>query len=1327
MLHIFERELVGSSAGGFNTGLTGLGFQSETKKKAQVESVYTHNFSYKKSKKSGVTGVVVESEDASISEVLDVENMDNIVAEETSYIDSNTSETDNMVDNTTSRKMQTKTYVLGLLPKTPSFKNLSDDNTELVLPESKFVGSNQLLSAKSCVPDRHSFEPVKSFVLDMELAAVPGKTNGIIKALFTSEFNMNKAKKLAICEKIIVNNDLRKVNSCSDWEVIIKKIPVNFPKLAIESVFSKFGKIVSIKVQLIGLWQKALVKFESSEIANLVTARWPVFMKKDFVHVVKAVNNKQTWVSRDQHQTLLYTLSVGTTAYDLSSLVDSYGRKTCFIGHNPGSYAHNRCVVVCFNNEVSKLAVIDSVSVYKGVNLCWVGLSLAHCTKYKHFGHIFDVCLVHLANIYKRKQAPVVCLVFFGGKTWAQIASSLSFHVASSVPSGAGSTLSVKLLVVAFNSLDNSGLTDHMVSLECSIELLSDQVSEILRKLSFVKLVLMLSSSCILSHIVASPMDLALNIDMAVDSMVVPSLPSSPAVGNTTPELSLSSSKIFTIKVGGLESKMMALEVLVGLVLTRLDSLCFGLNSGYLGSDIAIIMNTFLAHYVYKVSEMPGRILCVKLLFKNKLSVSILGLYVGASLVVWFSQAGDINSLIAKAVNESFFVILDSDFNEDESHKCASFKKCFDLGLVNSLAGSIFAKISTWCNSHAIAKTIDYVFIFSNLVNVIIGYKVASIMDYFDTDYMAVSVSVGLGGSIFDAIHSELAKARKFYYSFKLLKSKYAEESCIKQTIISRMESFELDKSCIIRSVLECPFHKIVLDHLVVGDELVLEPDLSLDYVFDGVFFSVIYLIDSDELFVVVSNLPNGKAAGLSGISNELWKHCNNSVLAMLFVLLNLCLIHKSVPGSWREAWISMIPKPYEWKDVFTNTCPIALIEMACKILFKILLKQHSKNNFKVAITPDATTLEYYQLIYTHCKQKFNIPDGIEIVKKSVYQYIENHINNYLFGNYNISEVRSNLYNNLVHYSQLGTEDLNSETLATYFQELNFNIIKYCEETYSTETSNKGKQKLKQYSKTTPNTPILPKTTAKHLQTPEQETSSKLLLTITLFPALLAQAQTPNSLLNQFARLEDFTSLKTENQSEHSETAANKENDSEISEEESIDSENEEDKMTAYIAKIPEFNGEDIKTSPQEWLNQVTKAEDANGWNAARMKFNKLLRRIRQLETNNYYSNAQILDQFIAGLKDKLIKKVHSHAPEDLNSAIQHAKRYEMAMKKANHTKLMNLTIGETSSAAEEKIDQLTKKVKNYFINQQQQQPQRYQPPQRQNQNNFTLSSNNQP
>ncbi|KAG9304250.1 hypothetical protein G9A89_019812 [Geosiphon pyriformis] len=148
-----------------------------------------------------------------------------------------------------------------------------------------------------------------------------------------------------------------------------------------------------------------------------------------------------------------------------------------------------------------------------------------------------------------------------------------------------------------------------------------------------------------------------------------------------------------------------------------------------------------------------------------------------------------------------------------------------------------------------------------------------------------------------------------------------------------------------------------------------------------------------------------------------------------------------------------------------------------------------------------------------------------------------------------------------------------------------------------TETSNKGKQRLKQYSRTTPNTLTLQKTTAKHLRTSKQETSVKLPLSITLFPILLVQPQTPNSPLNRFSRPEDFQLLRNptqqqepistsaniidylqENESNHLESLESEETESEPKE----ITENKEEMATAYIAKIPEFTGEDNDTSPQE-------------------------------------------------------------------------------------------------------------------------------------------------
>ncbi|KAG9304331.1 hypothetical protein G9A89_019893 [Geosiphon pyriformis] len=152
-----------------------------------------------------------------------------------------------------------------------------------------------------------------------------------------------------------------------------------------------------------------------------------------------------------------------------------------------------------------------------------------------------------------------------------------------------------------------------------------------------------------------------------------------------------------------------------------------------------------------------------------------------------------------------------------------------------------------------------------------------------------------------DDICSALAKVRRLYHSSKLMKSKCAEESHIRQAIANRIESFELNKSCIIRSVLKRPFRKVVLDHLVMSNELVLELNLvkskvdaimekwtrkhvmvndisdtwscqyqPLDYVFDDAFSGVMSEINFDELHCVITSLPNKKTAGLLGISNEL-------------------------------------------------------------------------------------------------------------------------------------------------------------------------------------------------------------------------------------------------------------------------------------------------------------------------------------------------------------------------------------------------------------------------------------------------------------------------
>ncbi|KAG9305453.1 hypothetical protein G9A89_021171 [Geosiphon pyriformis] len=492
-------EPIGSSAGGPNSGLVGLGTCLATKNKC-VNTVYFCGASYKKPK-IPVVGVVLNSsagllslEDigdasdkplvswesnvssvvSSVGNLLDVENMVNMVAKETSFVESG--KDDNM-DDAMLKKTCTCTYVLGSPPKQPSFGHMNDDNSTLKLPSRTFSGSNQLSPPKSCALGSHHFEPIKLFTLDVDLSAVSGKSvmDGfgetsapskfpeIIRSFFTLEFSLNKARKMAINEKILVNDNLKKANIRTNQEVIIKEISVNLPKLAIVAVFSKFGAIKS-----------ALVEFKSAEVANQIASKWSVLVEKDSVHVALAIENKQTWVLRDQHQALLYTLPVGTTAYDLSGLLESYDGKTCFIGRNPFLYVRNQCAVICFENEASKLAVVGLIPVFKSVNLCWTGLCLAYCTQYTQFGHITANCSVGGSS-----GVPFVSrLALFDGRTWVSvIGASSGVSFCRQVPSS-GFINNGKPLSPVVNDLKKQ-----LVSIESSLISLVRQIGELAKRL----------------------------------------------------------------------------------------------------------------------------------------------------------------------------------------------------------------------------------------------------------------------------------------------------------------------------------------------------------------------------------------------------------------------------------------------------------------------------------------------------------------------------------------------------------------------------------------------------------------------------------------------------------------------------------------------------------------------------------------------------------------------------------------------------------------------------------------------------------------------------
>ncbi|KAG9286677.1 hypothetical protein G9A89_012227 [Geosiphon pyriformis] len=98
------------------------------------------------------------------------------------------------------------------------------------------------------------------------------KFSEIICAFFTSESSLAQTIEKIRAANILVNTDFKKSTSHSDQTVVVKKIPVKILAKAMHTALSKFGIIKSIKMQLVGLWQKAVVKFKQSNYADLVAA-----------------------------------------------------------------------------------------------------------------------------------------------------------------------------------------------------------------------------------------------------------------------------------------------------------------------------------------------------------------------------------------------------------------------------------------------------------------------------------------------------------------------------------------------------------------------------------------------------------------------------------------------------------------------------------------------------------------------------------------------------------------------------------------------------------------------------------------------------------------------------------------------------------------------------------------------------------------------------------------------------------------------------------------------------------------------------------------------